>query len=101
MTQGERIAYFEAILEQSCAASARLAAALEEFAALQARVRELDAYYGGPAWRRDFADDEAGRLPANRKRGVLSEDAAYDALEENRRLLRRMAEIAALQTRES
>jgi hypothetical protein len=95
MTQTERIAYFEEILDRSAAASARLDAALEAFAALRPLVRELDAYYGGEDWRRDLADDEAGRLPADLKRGVLSEDAAWDALAEDRRLLARMLEIVA------
>ncbi len=93
MTQAERIAHYEAILNRSAAASARLDAALEAFAAVQPLVRELDAYYGGEDWRADLADDEAGKLPEDLKRGVLSEDAAYDALEDNRRLLARMLEI--------
>lgn len=92
MTQTERVAYFEDILNRSVAASARLEAALDEFEALQPLVRELDAYYGGADWRADYADDEAGRLPKTLKRGVLSEDAAYDALTENRRLLARLGE---------
>ena len=57
-------------------------------------VRELDAYYGSEDWRRDFADDEAGKLPPSLKRGVLSEDAAFDALEDNRQLLIRILETA-------
>ncbi len=95
MTQIERIAHYEDALDLLTAASAELDAALEAFAAAQPLARELDAYYGGGDWKEDFADDEAGRLPAGLKRGVLSEDAAYDALAENRRLLRRMLEIAA------
>lgn len=95
MTQTERIAHYEELLDRIAAASAQLDAALETFAAAQPLARELDAYYGGGEWRADFADDEAGRLPADLKRGVLSEDAAYDALEENRRLLSRMLEVVA------
>lgn len=95
MTQEARVAYYETILDRAADAAALLDAPLEAFAALQPLVRELDAYYGGADWRRDLADDEAGRLPAGLKRGVLSEDGAYDALAENRRLLGRMAEIAA------
>ena len=41
---------------------------------------ELDAYYTGPLWMSDFEDDEAGLLPADLKRGVLSEDGIYDLL---------------------
>ena len=95
MTQEARIACYEAILDRAADAAAQLDGPLEAFAALQPLVRVLDAYYGGAQWRQDLADDEAGRLPAGLRRGVLSEDGAYDALCENRRLLGRMAEIAA------
>lgn len=43
-------------------------------------VRVLDAYYRSPLWRADFEADEAGELPADLPRGVLSEDAVYCAL---------------------
>ncbi|MBR4627209.1 MAG: DUF4298 domain-containing protein [Ruminococcus sp.] len=41
----------------------------------------LSSYYGSAAWKRDFAADEAGLLPKELKRGVLSEDGIYDLLE--------------------
>jgi hypothetical protein len=43
-------------------------------------VKELAAYYEDDDWREDFEADEAGRLPADLKRGVLSEDGIYDVL---------------------
>jgi len=50
-------------------------------AALQPEVDRLAAYYTSVAWKADFAADEAGLLPANLKRGVLSEDGVYGILE--------------------
>ena len=47
---------------------------------LRERLRELARYYESSEWKRDFEDDEAGRLPQNLKRGVLSEDGIYDVL---------------------
>ena len=47
-------------------------------------VAALEAYYGSEEWKRDFADDEAGLLPGDLKRGILSEDGLYDLLEEYR-----------------
>ena len=43
-------------------------------------ARTLDAYYRSPLWRSDFEADEAGELPPDLPRGVLSEDAVYTAL---------------------
>jgi len=40
----------------------------------------LEAYYNSPQWRKDFEADEAGKLPKDLKRGVLSEDGIYDLL---------------------
>ena len=42
----------------------------------------LSAYYSSDAWKRDFAADEAGLLPKDLKRGVLSEDGIYNLFEE-------------------
>ena len=44
-------------------------------------IRILDAYYRSPLWRSDFEADEAGKLPADLPRGVLSEDGIYNALQ--------------------
>lgn len=44
-------------------------------------IDELDAYYTSAEWKQDFADDEAGLLPGELKRGVLSEDGLFDLIE--------------------
>ena len=43
-------------------------------------VAELSKYYGSELWKRDFAADEAGNLPPDLKRGVLSEDGIWNLL---------------------
>lgn len=40
----------------------------------------LSDYYGSEIWKLDFADDEAGLLPKDLKRGVLSEDGLWNLL---------------------
>jgi hypothetical protein len=87
MNQTERITYMEQILDKVSSAVSNLSEALKRYTALLPALRELSDYYSSPLWLQDFEDDEAGRLPANLKRGVLSEDAVYDLLDENRRLL--------------
>ena len=84
--QTERIAKMESILDDAQAKADAFEAALEAFRATREEVEELAAYYEGDLWRRDFEDDEDGKLPADLKRGVLSEDAIYDLLTDYRRL---------------
>ncbi|MBR5572579.1 MAG: DUF4298 domain-containing protein [Oscillospiraceae bacterium] len=47
-----------------------------------AMLRRLRRYYEGGQWLRDYALDEAGLLPRELKRGVLSQDGVYDLLTE-------------------
>ena len=58
----------------------QLTAALDEFDAAQDAIRQLIRYYGSDEWRRDLAADEAGLLPRDLKRGVLSEDGIWNLL---------------------
>ena len=60
--------------------------ALEDFAALKPDIAELEAYYTSSLWRKDFEADEAGKLPKDLKRGVLSEDGIGNVLEDYKRL---------------
>ncbi|MBO4868451.1 MAG: alpha/beta fold hydrolase [Clostridia bacterium] len=54
---------------------------------IEENAKILDAYYGSDEWKRDFEDDEAGLLPKDLRRGVLSEDGLYDLLERCREYL--------------
>lgn len=47
------------------------------------KLRLLEAYYTSGEWREDYEADEREELPPDLKRGVLSQDALYDLLEEN------------------
>ncbi len=96
MNQIERIERFEKIFDETSAAVENLSVALENYAALQEKYSELQAYYEGD-WRGDYEDDEAGKLPKNLKRGVLSQDGVYDLLTKNDELLERLAEIIQAQ----
>ncbi len=82
MEQTERIARMEHLLEVASRAVKGLATALDDYEAAQEALRELEAYYGSEEWKQDFAADEAGRLPKELKRGVLSEDDVWNLLEE-------------------
>ncbi len=47
-----------------------------------ALLRRLLRYYEGGQWLGDYELDEAGLLPRDLKRGVLSQDGVYDLLTE-------------------
>lgn len=75
-----RVAAMERIFDILCAAAKQ--GTIAERPVLQALLGQLLRYYEGEQWRRDYALDEAGLLPATLKRGVLSEDGVYNALTE-------------------
>ena len=76
----------EQCLNELTAAVKTMRAAWNTFQGTHKTARKLDAYLGSKAWRNDRADDEAGKLPQDLKRGVLSEDGIWNALEEYRQL---------------
>ncbi len=80
MTRIERITHMESLFDKSEEVVKRLEAALNDFAALEHDIAKLEAYNTSPQWRKDFEADEAGKLPKDLKRGVLSEDGIYDLL---------------------
>lgn len=92
MTQTERIQQMEQCLDEATAAVAGLSTALDRYAQAQEAIKTLDAYYGSEAWKDDFRADEQGLLPAGLKRGVLSEDAAWNVLADARELNIRLLE---------
>lgn len=80
MNQIQRIQHMEQILNEGKEAVQALEDALERYQALKPRLKELEAYYSSPLWMQDFEDDNAGKLPRDLPRGVLSEDAVYNLL---------------------
>ncbi len=94
MEQIDRIMLMEHCLDRASQAVMRLSAALDEYADAQDALRQLSDYYDSDLWKHDFAADSAGLLPHDLKRGVLSEDAVWNLLEDVRDLKERMREIA-------
>ena len=93
MEQIQRIQDMEQCLDASEKAIRELSEALTAFEEVQPQFRKLSDYYGSDQWMQDFEADEAGMLPKDLKRGVLSEDAVYDLITENRELLVRMLRL--------
>jgi len=93
MNQIENIICMEEKLNNALEVLENFDKALEEYIAMQKKIADLAEYYGSPTWRKDLTDDEAGRLPSDLRRGVLSEDGIYNLLADNTALIERMREF--------
>ena len=82
MQQIERIRYMEQLLVFVLEARKEANINYDKQERIQEAIRILSNYYGSDEWKQDFADDEAGLLPRDLKRGVLSEDALWNLLSE-------------------
>ena len=82
--QIERITHYEELMQRTAETIRSGADSATGFARVQENLKKLSSYYSSPEWKSDFADDEAGLLPSELKRGVLSEDGLYDLLYEGR-----------------
>ena len=80
MKQIERIQYMEQLLDYVIKARKEQNINPQKSARIQEAIRILAEYYGSDEWKQDFADDEAGLLPKDLKRGVLSEDGIWNVL---------------------
>ena len=85
-----RIRQMERYLNRASAAVKRLEAALDKWEDAQEAIGALNEYYGSDLWKQDLADDEAGRLPADLKRGILSEDGIWNLLTDAREVADRL-----------
>ena len=63
-----------------------LSMTLDKYEKVQEAIVTLSNYYSSAEWKQDFADDEAGLLPKDLKRGVLSEDGLWNLLSDWREL---------------
>ncbi len=84
----KNINHMEEILDTANQKIDALEQSIADFKEYQSKIQELEAYYTSSQWKDDFAMDEAGKLPKELKRGVLSEDGIYNVLERNKELLK-------------
>ena len=76
----ERITHMEENLDIAKKALEDFEKSLENFLAVQKNIKELSDYYFSKQWMADYDADSRGEIPQNLKRGVLSEDAAYNLI---------------------
>lgn len=92
--QIRRITKAEEQLDKASSVLKELEAALEKYIAARGDIDRLIEYYESPEWLRDFDDSNSGKLPRGLKCGVLSEDAVYDMLSDDKRLAELMRDIS-------
>lgn len=81
MKQTDRIRHMEELYDLASEAMKEQPMSIDTYNKTKVAMAELAAYYGSDEWKQDFADDEAGLLPKDLKRGVLSEDGLWNLLE--------------------
>lgn len=77
----DRITHYESLLQTLQSIVSGEAVSADALFAVRDIAAALGAYYESDDWKQDFAADEAGLLPQDLRRGVLSEDGIYNALE--------------------
>ena len=92
MDQIKRIKAMDRSMRRARRALDALSRGLAAYRKAAPELQALDAYLQSGDWRADYEADEAGLLPPELPRGVLSQDGLYDLLEENDELLRQLAE---------
>lgn len=95
MKQIDRIQKMEQNYEESSKAIRKMLIALDDYEKAQKAYRQLSDYYFSSLWMKDYEDDEAGKLPEDLKRGVLTEDLVYDLVEDNHEITTRLLQIVA------
>ena len=95
MNRIQRIQKMEQYFDAASEAVNALSDALDKYQEAQKALIKLIEYLDGLMWIGDFEADEAGKLPKDLKRGVLSEDGLYDLLVKNRIVLAQMADVVS------
>lgn len=88
-----RVERYENSFDSITEAVRNLSHALDGFEDIQSGIEALEKYYTGGQWLKDFEADEKGLFPPDMKRGVLSEDAVSDLLDEIKKLKARCSSL--------
>lgn len=80
MEQIRRIRHMEQLLDLALENTNKFSMNQEDYHKTKKIIAILSQYYGSNEWKIDFETDEAGLLPKDLKRGVLSEDGIWNLL---------------------
>ena len=93
--QIKRISLMEQRFARVEASLKTLREAIVQYETIKPDIEALDSYYGSDLWRLDFDADEAGKLPKDLPRGVLSEDGLWNLLDQHRLLQQQMSQLSS------
>ena len=88
----DRISQMEDRYDEVTRVLAALEEAVDEYVDFKSELDALKDYMESGQWKEDYAADEAGLVPSDLKRGVLSEDALYNLLHDADTILARARE---------
>lgn len=91
--QIKRIEKMEQIFDKSTETVEKLDLAIDEYLKVKEYINMLESYYENGDWLADYRADEAGDIPEDLKRGVLSQDALYDLLVRRDEMLEKLKKL--------
>lgn len=94
--QIKRVSLMEQRFARVEASLKTLREAIVQYETVKPDIEALDSYYGSDLWRLDFDTDEAGKLPKDMPRGVLSEDGLWNLLDQHRLLQQQMSQLSSV-----
>ncbi len=89
----ERISLMEDRFDEVTRVLAALDEAIDEYEDFKCEIDALRDYMDSGQWKEDFEADEAGLIPSDVKRGVLSEDGLYNLLQDAGTILDRARNV--------
>ena len=91
----DRISQMEDRYDEVTRVLAALEEAVDEYGDFRSELDALRDYMDSGQWKEDFEADEAGQIPSEIKRGVLSEDGLYNLLRDADGIISRAREAFA------
>ena len=89
----ERISMMEDRYDEISRVLAALDEAVDEYEDFKSELDALRDYMDSGQWKDDYEADEAGLIPSDVKRGVLSEDGLYNLLQDAGTILGRARNV--------
>ena len=83
----ERISLMEDRFDKVTRMLGELDEAIDEYEDFKDELEVLKDYMDSGEWKQDYEADEAGQLPSDLKRGVLSQDGLYNLLQDAEQII--------------